>query len=133
MSTLPRPSRGVSIASVSFFSLAAIALGLGTYLGLAFLNAPGALMVLRIAFGSPQFLPLIDMIDSGLQTFGVMIALGGIVISALLVAAGMSLRRTSTLAERVRRLEAALDRAGAAHDTEASYEHEHALDGEHGG
>jgi hypothetical protein len=80
-------------------------------MSLAFANAPGALLGATIAFRTPQLAPLWDALASGLSFIGILLFVISLIMSALLLAGGLLLRRSAVLSQRVQRLEAALERA----------------------
>lgn len=101
---------------IALYILAAIVLTLGTIAGLGLANARAAISGVTIAFQSPALMPLWDAIGSGLIYLGATLWIASLLSSALLVVCGRLLRRSSQQAQRLVRLEAALERAGIALD-----------------
>lgn len=112
----PTDTPPVGVGGVVLYVLAGVVLALGGYAGLTFANAPAALSTATIAFRSPALSPLWDAIGSGLRFTGALLFGVSLILSALLVAGARVLRRSATLAQRVGRLEAALERANIALD-----------------
>jgi hypothetical protein len=100
----------LTVVGIVLYVLAAIVFLLGAYTGLAFANARAALWGATIAFRSPQLMPLWDALASGLVFVGAGLFVISLIVSALLVASGLLLRRSVVLSGRVQRLEAALER-----------------------
>jgi Na+-transporting NADH:ubiquinone oxidoreductase subunit NqrD len=106
-----RPTTALKVVGIVFYVLAAIVFVLGAFLGLGFANARSAIRGATIAFQSPALNPLWDTLASGLTFIGVVLFVMSLIVSSLLVASGLLLRRSLALSRRVRQLEAALERA----------------------
>jgi hypothetical protein len=106
-----RSTTALASMGIVLYVLAAIVVGLGAYMGLAFANARAALWGITIPFQSPALSPLWDALASALVFVGIVLFVVSLIVSALLVICGLLLRRSATLGQRVQQLEAALERA----------------------
>lgn len=111
-----RPANAPQVGTVALYVLAGVVLALGAYAGLALANASATLRAATIVFQSPALSPLWDGIGSGLRFGGAVLFVVSLMLSALLFACARLLRRSATLAQRIGRLEAALERANIALD-----------------
>jgi hypothetical protein len=106
-----QPASPQPVLSIIFYGLAVLTLGLGVSIGIACLNAPGALQPIM---GMLQ-MPLVDLfvkpLMNSLIVLGILAFVCAAIGSALLIAFGRLLARAADLARRVDRLEAALARA----------------------
>lgn len=111
MSQPDRAGAALRVASVALYVLAGITLLLGGYLGLSLINAPSAIRGATIAFQTPVLAAFNDMVAQGFVQIGALVLILTLLLSAMLIAAGLLIARTLALSARVRRLEAALEQA----------------------